>query len=648
MKLSIIIVNYNVKYFLQQLLLSIENSQVDFLYETIVIDNNSTDGSEELITSLHPDVRYHSNQENVGFARANNQGIRMAQGEFVLLLNPDTILQEATLQKTVAYLENHPKVGALGVRMIDGSGTYLPESKRGLPTPSVAFFKAFGLADLFPKSATFNRYYLGHLSEHEVNEIDVLTGAFFLVPKSVLNQVGLLDEHFFMYGEDIDLSYRIQMAGYQVIYLPTTSIIHFKGESTKKDSIAYIRSFYGAMILFAEKHYSGSRAQVLRIVLKTAIYLKAAWSIAKGIIGHIALPAFEGVVIFAVLDLFAAFWAQFYYADPGYYDQSLIRTNFMIYTGAWLGSLYLAGSYDEEYRWKRLFHGWISGWILIAVLYAFFDTMMRPSRVIVFTSGPLVLFLLFCSRSIWHRLTRGSWSFLRPVPTRFAVVGEQDEVKNILELMQSAVSKRIYVGQVSTQGTGTTEMLGHVDDLDQLAHFHNLDEIVFSAKSMHSSEIMRWMTELGSRYLYKIAPDRASTIIGSHSKNRPGEWFTFEVKYRISSQTARRSKRLVDVIAASVALVLSPLLILFVKNPSGFFSNIIKVYAGAKTWVSYQQSNNDDTLPPIKPGPLPPWGRPSSFTDQETKQNVNFYYARDYTVWKDVSLILQNIKHLGN
>jgi len=244
MKLSIIIVNYNVKNFLEQCLSSIQNASKDINLEVFVVDNNSIDKSTQMVKNKFPDVNLICNTTNVGFSKANNQAIKKSTGKYVLLLNPDTIIQENTLSETICFLEKNSIAGALGVKMIDGSGQFLPESKRSLPTPSIAFYKIFGLSKLFPRSKEFGKYHLNYLDTEKTHEIDVISGAFFMIRKSVLNKIGLLDESFFMYGEDIDFSYRIQKAGYKNYYLPTTSIIHYKGESTKKTSVNYIFTFY--------------------------------------------------------------------------------------------------------------------------------------------------------------------------------------------------------------------------------------------------------------------------------------------------------------------------------------------------------------------------------------------------------------------
>ena len=285
MKLSIIIVNYNVRYFLEQALLSVRKALAPpagggglsggLVADVWVVDNNSVDDSVQMVQDKFPEVHLIANRDNVGFSTANNQAIRKSEGEYVLLLNPDTVVEEDTFEKCIAFMDAHPDAGALGVRMIDGSGKFLPESKRGFPSPWVAFCRTFGLSSFFPKSKLFNQYHLGYLNEHEIHPVDVLSGAFMLLRRSALDKAGLLDEAFFMYGEDIDLSYRIKLAGYENYYFPETTIIHYKGESTKKGSLNYVRAFYQAMIIFAQKHFTGRKARLFVAMLRVAIYLRA-------------------------------------------------------------------------------------------------------------------------------------------------------------------------------------------------------------------------------------------------------------------------------------------------------------------------------------------------------------------------------------
>ena len=244
MKLSIIIVNYNVEYFLEQCVNSVLKALSEIKGEIIVVDNCSIDGSVEMVKNKFPEVNLIENKENTGFAKANNQAIEIASGEYILLLNPDTVVEEDTFTKCLEFLDHNVDVGGLGVKMIDGKGEFLPESKRGLPTPWVAFYKIFGLSSIFRKSRKFGRYHLSYLDKNKNHQIEILSGAYMLMRKSALDKVGFLDEKFFMYGEDIDLSYRLIKAGYLNYYYSDTSIIHYKGESTKKSSVNYVFVFY--------------------------------------------------------------------------------------------------------------------------------------------------------------------------------------------------------------------------------------------------------------------------------------------------------------------------------------------------------------------------------------------------------------------
>ena len=240
-----------------------------------MVDNNSTDGSREFFEGRFGHVNFIWNQQNLGFGKANNVALKQARGNYILFLNPDTILPEDCLVKCIAFFSRQKKAGALGVKMIDGQGKFLKESKRGFPAPFISLYKLSGLAAAFPRSTVFAKYYLGHLDENENHEVDVLAGAFMMTTKKVLGEVGGFDEDFFMYGEDIDLSYRIQKAGFSNHYFSETAIIHFKGESTKKDSPAYTRMFYGAMQLFVKKHYNNGIAASYSILIRFAIWVRA-------------------------------------------------------------------------------------------------------------------------------------------------------------------------------------------------------------------------------------------------------------------------------------------------------------------------------------------------------------------------------------
>ena len=294
MTLSIIIVNFNVRYFLEQCLFSVRRSAGKLTYEVIVVDNASSDRSRSYLEKRFPEVSFIWNKENLGFAKANNIGAALAKGDFILFLNPDTILTEDCLECCIAHMKVHSRAGALGVRMIDGSGKFLKESRRGFPSPMTAFFKLTGLSSLFPRSPYFARYHMGHIDPLENHVTDVLAGAFMMIRRNVFEKAGGFDEDFFMYGEDIDLSYRIQKAGFENLYLASTSIIHFKGESTEKSSLNHVRLFYKAMSVFAVKHYGSRRAGFFNALLQLGILARSFPSYLKILIQNKIKPRLSG------------------------------------------------------------------------------------------------------------------------------------------------------------------------------------------------------------------------------------------------------------------------------------------------------------------------------------------------------------------
>ena len=285
-KLTVIIVNYNVKQYVEQCLISLYRAMENLDAEIYVVDNNSQDHSIPYQRKRFKRVNFISSHHNLGFSRANNLVIRQTKSEYVLLLNPDTFVGEDVISSALSFMEEHEKAGALGVKMLKADGTRAMESRRGLPTPSVAFYKMVGLCSRYPKSRKFGQYYMGYLPWDEPGRIDVISGAFMMIRRAALEQVGGgLDEDYFMYGEDIDLSYSMLKAGYENWYLPL-NILHYKGESTQKSSFRYVHVFYDAMLIFMRKHY-GSKTLFISVPIKAAIYMKAVAALAKMLFSQI-------------------------------------------------------------------------------------------------------------------------------------------------------------------------------------------------------------------------------------------------------------------------------------------------------------------------------------------------------------------------
>lgn len=295
MKLSVVIVNYNVKYYVEQCIRSVYRSAGTMPVEVWVVDNASTDESMNYLKPRFPQVHFIENTENVGFSRANNQAISRSSGEYVLLLNPDTLVGEDVLPACVRFLDEHPEAGATGVAMLKDDGGFAWESRRGLPTPFTSFCKMSGLSTLFPKSRLFGRYYMRYLDVRDANPIEVISGAFNMLRRSALDRIGLLDEDFFMYGEDIDLSYRMLKGGFQNYYLPRF-ILHYKGESTQKSSFRYVHVFYDAMLIFFNKHYR-KRYRLLTSLIHLAVVLRGFWDLCKNQKERLAVLMRVGAVV---------------------------------------------------------------------------------------------------------------------------------------------------------------------------------------------------------------------------------------------------------------------------------------------------------------------------------------------------------------
>ena len=572
-RLTVIIVNYNVRYFLEQALLSVRKAIRDIDTEVFIVDNNSVDDSVPMVREKFPEFKLILNTQNTGFSVANNQAIAQASGEYILLLNPDTVVEEDTFKKCLEFMDNHPEAGGLGVKMIDGSGAFLPESKRGFPSPFVAFCKTFGLSRLFPKSPTFNRYHLGHLSADETHEIDVLAGAFMWMRKKVLDEIGWLDEAFFMYGEDIDLSYRIIKGGYKNYYFADTTIIHYKGESTKKGSLNYVKTFYNAMIIFAKKHFQGQGARLYILMLQFAIYFRAAISLLNGALKRWSVPFLDAALIALGLNFLKDFWASYQFNEPEYYPPSFLYVNVPLYVSMWLGSAYLSGGYDPPGSIGRMVRGVLWGTLGIAAVYGFLDQDYRTSRMLIVLGTIWAFAVVIGVRLLLHFLKHRNLNVGKVKQQNLIIIGSQHEADRVMQLMQQAEVQKKLIGTVAVDPEKQEESaLGHLHQLDEIVRIYRVDELVFCSKDISAQGIMTWMTKLGTELQYKILPEESLSIIGSHSKNTAGELYTIDIQFAIADPMNRRNKRLFDVLMSLLLFILSPFLLWWQRSPFGFFS----------------------------------------------------------------------------
>lgn len=650
MDLSVVIVNYNVRYFLENALRSVERAIQGMEAEVFVVDNASVDDSVAMVRKQFPWVKLIANPHNPGFSVANNQAIKQSVGRYVLLLNPDTVVEESTFRKCLAFCDQRPTIGGLGVRMIDGAGRFLPESKRGLPTPWVAFTKAFGLSRLFPKSRLFNQYHLGYLDEFSAAPVEVLAGAFMWMRRSVLDEVGLLDETFFMYGEDIDLSYRILKGGYENYYFPESSIIHYKGESTKRGSLNYVKTFYQAMIIFARKHFTGGAMRSLVGLMQVAIYVRAFITLLGNFIGKAYLPILDALGIYAGLVALKSLWAVYHFGDADYYDDRMLWLHFPAYTLLWLLGIFLSGGYDRTFETNRLSRGLGVSTLLLTAIYGLLPGEFRPSRALLLLGAVWAAIWTFSLRYLLHFIRFGHLRLgSHEQRQRLLIVGSEAEAERSLQLLQRAAVQRSYLGRVDPTAARNAKSIGTAAHLPELVRLYRGEEIIFCAADLAVEQIQQWMSQLGPKIYYKILPETGNSIIGSHRSDKRGTLYTIDVNLRIDEAVQRRSKWFFDRSLALLLLITWPISMWLVEDKLGLLSNAFRIITGRATWISYDQRDQQQhLLPRLKDGVLSPAVGNIDGLDQDGLHQLNLLYARDYQVGDDLRLIWQQRRHLGN
>lgn len=636
MKLSVIIVNYNVRHFLEQALHSVFRAQKNIDLEVFVVDNNSVDQSVEMVIKEFPQVKVIANKENTGFSKANNQAIRESTGEYVLLLNPDTLVQEDTFEICCDFMDSHADCGGLGVRMIDGKGKFLPESKRGLPTPAVALFKMTGLSRIFPKSPIFGKYHLKYLAENEQHAVDVLSGAFMFLRRSVLDKIGLLDEDFFMYGEDIDLSYRITKAGFKNYYIPDTTIIHYKGESTKKKSANYVKVFYNAMVLFAKKHYSNKMAGWFAFFISIAIQFRAllalVWRVFNRAIYFISDFAFAYLGFWAI----TKYWEQNIKYVRNFYPSEYFWMHIPGYIAVILISVFLSGGYDRPLKSGRISRGVIAGAVVVFAIYGFLPKDMQFSRAILFLGSAWVLIMMPFSRFIFHFIQTGKLSFSSTRGPRVAIVALETEAKRIQNLLVQSGVRHDFLTFISPNDEKPEGYVGTLPQMDEVVSIFNINQVIFSASDVSSATIMATMSKLsGLEINFKIVPENGLVIIGSNSKNGPGELYTIDISFALEEKQVRRKKRIFDLAVVALLIVLLPFCLLFAKTRI-MLSQCFWVLLGTKTWIGYKGRPNSEGLPAIKTSVFYPL---LAFENSSLESKINLAYARDYNAQKDAQLL---------
>jgi O-antigen biosynthesis protein len=569
---SIIIVNYNVKEFAANLLESLGKARDRFRLEIFLVDNASSDGSVSYLKRRYPQVTYIENRDNTGFGKANNQAIRLAKGTYTLLINPDTIVRQDTLTVMHRHMEDHPETAAAGCKMLNPDGTFAPESRRSVPTPMSALWKILGLTTLFPRNKRFSAYYMGGEDENKQAKIPVLSGAFMFFRTPVLKEAGGFDEQFFMYGEDIDLCYRIRQMGWDIDYVPETSIIHYKGESTKKENLDYVVTFNKAMYLFFRKHYSFGYTLFFRIFILSGIVLKGLVSYLTAVIRKLSQP----IVDLALLNILVVLFFIWRYDIPPAAITTLYHLQYL-FVNLLLSVIFIGSAvYYDLYGKNRFSIPSVIKSTIIAfagvVVVTFFLRDFAFSRLILLLSSIAGVIILSMIRLIQINRSRKApnipGSFLE---RKVLLVGLNDKTAQLIRKIRSRADWRYnLVGLVAQDPDPEVDeienvpVIGDRSAILQLVRYHEADEIIFILPAVDHDQILRMIAELRDTAVYpRIVPDSLDYIVGKTNVEYLDDIPVMDVNLPYFSRWNLFLKRILDLVVSLPLLVLlTPVMLL--------------------------------------------------------------------------------------
>jgi len=687
MRISIIIVSYNVKEFLQQCILSLKNALEGMTHEIIVIDNDSVDGSVNLIRQRFPEIHLIENHSNKGFAAACNQGLAVARGELILLLNPDTMLQEDTIDVMVKFFEDHPEAGAAGCKILNADGTLQLACRRTFPTPAVALPKLLGLSRLFPKIKAFSRYNLTYLDPDQMTEVDAVSGSFLVFRKTVYEQIGGLDESYFLYGEDLDYCYRIKESGWKIYYVPDTKIIHYKGESTKQAAFDNFIVFYRAMDIFASKHFARSYLLITDIIFKCGILF-------RGLISFLGRTFRRRIVMFVdgIAIAIAILIAHQVQARPLPSYSSLLSM-LIFYLLLWLGTGYSIGLYDRrELSYSRaLVASVLSFFTSLIFNLAFKDFIYSPHMLLwsfiivtIFLPGWRVILLFLQRRRIIQPASSLSKALLS---RRTIIIGAGKEGERIARKLKTHIEHGFEILGFVDKNYGNEEIagfpfLGLIGNLPEIIRINRATEIIFTTDRFNNDDILGIVDRIKQyRTNIKIVPHHLDYILGKSSVENIEDIPLLEVDYNLYHISNRVSKRIFDLLVSVIGIVLlTPVMIplayllgyrfqkseyigaegsqikalIFMKrngrNYNNMFINrfplLFSIIAGDMSLVGSELivvGNGDRNLR-YKPG-LTGLFRVSQnhHTDEIDRQNYEFLYMQNHSLFLDVEIILKTI-----
>lgn len=560
MQLSIVIVNFNVKHFLEQALVSILKATQGIETEIFVVDNASQDGSVAMVHEKFPTVKLIANTRNRGFGAANNQALKLATGEFVACINPDTIIQEDTFQVLFKYFSEHPKAGMLGCKVLNPDGTLQLACRRSFPTPWVAFTKISGLSRYFPKSKLFGRYNLTYLDPDASYEVEAISGSFMLLRKTALDQVGYFDETWFMYGEDLDLCYRFREAGWKICYIADTKIIHFKGESSKQSDFDTIRLFYQAMSVFVGKYH---KSPLLQFILVLAVWLRAGMHFVKHFISLLIVPLID--VLFLNLALILALFLRFGHLQ---HIHSYILVT-ILYSSVWIAAMFFSSNYSKhKFSASSAILATISG-LIINTSLTFFFNQIAYSRAVVLIAGGFSLLFLVGWRLVVKLTSRwGMFKFQEKLGhtiwrRRTLILGNEKGVDTLIDKLEQQIDGSYEISGIvsySPDDLGKQvkgyPVLGTVENLDAIIKHQHVRDVIFSTDEIEYDKIMEVMYRgRGLGINYRLVPDNFEVIIGKSSIDPLGELHLIEIDNRIDRPVSIVLKRGFDIILASLALI---------------------------------------------------------------------------------------------
>jgi O-antigen biosynthesis protein len=648
--LSVVIVNYNVRQFLENSLASIERALKGIEGEVFVVDNASDDGSAEMVREKFPAVHLIANAENLGFARSNNLALARSQGDFLLLINPDTLVQEDTFRVMIDFFRRTPEAGLAGCKILNPDGSFQLPCRRSYPTPWVAFTKIFGLSSLFPKSRLFGRYNLTYLDEDATYPVDALSGSFMMARREAFDRVGGLDESFFMYGEDLDWCFRFEKAGYKVYYVHETKIIHYKGESTRRSNIDELRHFYGAMQVFVQKHYHSSNG--LSAVLNLGIFVRGAMAwLAR--MGRPAMMALIDILLVAV----SMILAEYLYLDRWFgFPQYAYPLVFIVPASVIVVIASVSGVYSRpRSAAAKSFGAVVMGYVVISAI-VFFVKAFAFSRAVALIAGGLSAVMIPGWRLIGYAMA-GDRTRRSLFGRRTLIVGTGPSAQEILRRLRARMDDGYDVLGLIDSGhrrigekIGGAEILGSIENVGKVIDQHRIGEVIFSADGMTYESILSVIARSNDRSVnYRLVPNSLEAIVGKTSIDRLDAIPLVDIEYNLHRAGHRLVKRTWDLVLSAFLLVSAYPVLALLGKTAGAPKEWAEVFRGRMSFVGLPANDPDAPAPGDGPGPLGPVGvtglvqinEPKGL-DDEGRQRCKLFYAKNQSLLLDLQILMRS------